>query len=68
MEVHIKNTVGSRNVVDYLACNKCRGKLMGYNNNYAGMHLICFNHYGKYEDLGYYDRLVASVSFDISMS
>ena len=32
---------------------------MGYNNNYAGMHLIYFNHYGKYEDLGYYDRLVA---------
>ena len=32
---------------------------MGHNNNYAGMHWIYFNHYGKYEDLSYYDRLAA---------
>ena len=30
---------------------------MGYNNNYAGMHLIRYSHYGQYDDLQYYDKL-----------
>lgn len=30
---------------------------MGYNNNYAGMHMVRFTHYGQYDDLGYYDKL-----------
>ena len=32
---------------------------MGYNNNYAGMHMIWHSHYGKYENLEYYDRMAA---------
>ena len=32
---------------------------MGYNNNNAGMHLMWHSHYGKYDDLEYYDRLIA---------
>lgn len=30
---------------------------MGYNNNYAGMHMVRFTHYGQYDDLEYYDKL-----------
>ena len=32
---------------------------MGYNNNYAGMHMIWHKHYAPYDDLAYYDRLVS---------
>lgn len=32
---------------------------MGRNNHHAGMHFIHFNNYGNYDDLEYYDRLVA---------
>ncbi len=30
---------------------------MGYNNNYAGMHMIRYSRYGQYDDLKYYDKL-----------
>ena len=30
---------------------------MGYNNNYAGIHMIRYSRYGQYDDLKYYDKL-----------
>lgn len=33
------------------------GKLMGYNNHHAGMHMIWHRRYAAYDDLAYYDKL-----------
>lgn len=30
---------------------------MGYNNNYAGMRMLRYSHYGQYDDLEYYNKL-----------
>lgn len=33
-------------------------RVMSYDNNNAGMHLVWHSHYGQYDDLKYYDELV----------